>query len=60
MLIYKLFLKIPKVSIETLNLRPFEVFSRVFWLTLHFWNMSEVVYGKNGVLLLFNVIIFTF
>jgi hypothetical protein len=41
-------------------LRPFEVYSHVFRLTLHFWNMSEVCYEENGLLLPVNVIIFTF
>jgi hypothetical protein len=31
-------------------LRPFEVFSQVFRLPLHFWIMSEVVYEKNCIL----------
>jgi hypothetical protein len=56
---FELFLKIPKVSIKNIDLRPFEVYSHVFRLTLHFWNMSEVCYEKNGVLLPVNVIIFT-
>jgi hypothetical protein len=54
------FLKIQKVSTKTLNLIPFEGFSQVSRFPLHFWNMSEVVYEKNGLLLLFNVIFFTF
>jgi hypothetical protein len=60
MLIYKLFLKIPKVSTKTLILIPFEGFSQVFRLPLRFNIMSQVVYEKNGVLSLFNVTIFTF
>jgi hypothetical protein len=56
----KFFFKIPKGSNKTQNLRPFEGFSQVFRLILHFWNMSEVVHEKNGVLLLFNVIFSTF
>ncbi len=55
-----IFLKIQKVSTKTLNLIPFEGFSQVSRFPLHFWNMSEVVYEKNGLLLLFNVIFFTF
>ncbi len=54
------FLKIPKVSNKTKNLRPFEGFSQVFRLILCFGNMSEVIYEKNGVLLLFNLRFFTF
>ncbi len=57
---FELFLKIPKVSIKTLNFRPVEVYSHGFRLTLHLWNMSEVCYEKKGVLLPVNVIIFTF
>jgi hypothetical protein len=53
-------LKIPKVSNKTQNLRTLEGFSQVFRLILRFWNMSEVVYEKNGVLLLFNVIFLHF
>jgi hypothetical protein len=44
---FELFLKIPKVSNKTQNLRPFEGFSLVFRLILCFWNMSEVVYEKK-------------
>jgi hypothetical protein len=44
----------------TQNLRPFEGFSQDFRLILRFWNMTEVGNDKNGVLLLFNVIFFTF
>ncbi len=45
------FSKVPKVSIKTLNLRPFEVFFRKFLglPTLCFLDMSEVVYEKNSV-----------
>jgi hypothetical protein len=57
---FELFLKIPKMSNKTLNLGPFKGFSQVFRLILGFGNMSEVVYEKNDVLLLFNVIFFTF
>ncbi len=39
-------------------LRPFEGSFQVFRLILCFWNMSEVVYEKNGLLLLFNVTFF--
>ncbi len=49
-----------KVSNKTLNLSPFAVFSQVFRLSLCFFIMLEVVFERNGVLLLFNVIIFTF
>ncbi len=48
------------MSNKTLNLGPFKGFSQVFRLILGFGNMSEVVYEKNDVLLLFNVIFFTF
>jgi hypothetical protein len=41
-------------------LNSFEGSFQVFRLILCFWNMSEVVYEKNGLLLLFNVIFFTF
>ncbi len=54
------FLKIQKVSTKTLNLIHFEGFSQVFRFPLRFCIMSEIVYEKNGLLLLFNVIIFTF
>jgi hypothetical protein len=37
---------------------PFEDFSQVFRLILRFWIVSEVVYEKKDVLLLFNVIFF--
>jgi hypothetical protein len=57
---YELFFKIPKVSTKALNLIPFEGFSQVFRFPLSFCIMSEVVYEKNGVLLLFNLIVFTF
>jgi hypothetical protein len=57
---FELFLKIPKVSTKALNLIPFEGFSQVFRLPLRFCVMSEVVYEKKGVLLLFNAIIFIF
>jgi hypothetical protein len=40
-------LKIPKGSNKTQNLRPFEGFSHVFRLILHFWNMSGVVHEKK-------------
>jgi hypothetical protein len=53
-------MKIQKVSTKTLNLIPFEGFSQVFRFPLRFGIMSEVVYEKNGLLLLFNEIIFTF
>jgi hypothetical protein len=43
---------------ESKNLR--KGFSQVFRRPLCFCIMSEVVYEKNGVLLLFNVIFFTF
>jgi hypothetical protein len=55
--VLNLYLKMPKVSNKTQILRPFEGFSQVFKLC--FWYM-EVVYEKNGVLLLFDVIFFTF
>jgi hypothetical protein len=57
---FKLFLKISKVSTKILLLIPFEGLSQVFRLPLRFCIMSEVVYEKNGILLLLNVIIFTF
>jgi hypothetical protein len=53
-------LKIPKVGNKTQILRPFEGSFQVFRLILRFWNMSEVVYEKKGVLLLFYVLFFTF
>jgi hypothetical protein len=49
-----------EVSNKTQILRPFEGSFQVFRLILCFWNISEVVYEKNGLLLLFNVIFFTF
>jgi hypothetical protein len=52
---FELLLKIPKVSNKTQILRPFEGSFQVFRLILRFWDMSEVVYEKNGLLLLFNV-----
>jgi hypothetical protein len=52
--------KVPKGGKKTQILRPFEGSFQVFRLILRFWNMSEVVYEKKGMLLLFNVIFFTF
>ncbi len=57
---FELSLKISKVSKKNQMMSSFEGSFQVFRLILCFWNMSEVVYEKNGLLLLFNVIFFTF
>ncbi len=57
---FELSLKISKVSNKTQILWPIEGSFQVFRLIICFWNMSEVVCEKNGLLLLFNVIFFTF
>jgi hypothetical protein len=57
---YELFSEIPKEHEKTLDLRPFEDFS-VFLAFFYIFGICQKLLMKtNGVLLLFNVVIFTF